>query len=58
MGNTPTGHADDLLTVLGIFKNVPKSRSVNILRHVLAFFDLFIDFSWRSTIKDIVKFCI
>ena len=30
MENTPTGHADDLPTILGIFKNDPKSRSVNI----------------------------
>ena len=29
-GNTPTGHADDLPTILGVFKNDPKSRSVNI----------------------------
>ena len=31
MENTPTGHADDLLAILGIFINDPKSRSVNIL---------------------------
>ena len=31
MENTPTGHADDLLTILDVFKNNPKSRSVNIL---------------------------
>ena len=30
MENTPTGHADDLHTILGIFKIDPKSRSVNI----------------------------
>ena len=30
MGNTPTGCADDLPTILIIFKNDPKSRSVNI----------------------------
>lgn len=30
MENTPTGRADDLPTLLGIFKNEPKSRSVNI----------------------------
>ena len=30
MENTPTGHADDLPTILGIYKNHPKSRSVNI----------------------------
>ena len=29
MGNTPTGCADDLLTILGICKNDPKTRSVN-----------------------------
>ena len=29
MENTPTGRADDLPTILGIFKNDPKSRSVN-----------------------------
>ena len=31
MENTPTGRADDLPTILGIFKNDQKSRSVNIL---------------------------
>ena len=31
MENTPTGHADDLPTISGIFKNDPTSRSVNIL---------------------------
>jgi len=31
MEYTPTGHADDLPTILGILKNDPKSRSVNIL---------------------------
>ena len=30
MENTPTAHADDLPTILGFFKNDPKSRSVNI----------------------------
>ena len=30
MENTPTGHADDLPAILGISKNDPKSRSVNI----------------------------
>ena len=29
MENTPTVCADDLLTILGIFENDPKSRSVN-----------------------------
>ena len=31
MENTPTAHADDLPTTLGISKNDPKSRSVNIV---------------------------
>ena len=31
MENTPTGHANDLPTFFGIFKNDPTSRSVNIL---------------------------
>jgi hypothetical protein len=31
MGNTPTGRADDLPTLMGIFKNEPKSRSEHIL---------------------------
>ena len=31
MENAPTGHGDDLHPILGIFKNDPKSRSVNIL---------------------------
>ena len=31
MENTPKGCADGLPTILGIFKNEPKSRSVNIL---------------------------
>ena len=31
MENTPTGHADDLPTIFAVFKNDPKSRSVNIL---------------------------
>ena len=30
MENNPTGHADDLPSILGIFKNDQKSRSVNI----------------------------
>ena len=30
MEDTPTECADDLPTILGIFKNDPKSRSVNI----------------------------
>ena len=30
MENTPTRHADDLPTIFGIFKNAPKSWSVNI----------------------------
>ena len=29
MENTPTGRADDLPTILRIFKNDPKSKSVN-----------------------------
>ena len=28
MGNTPMGSADDLFTILGIFKTDPKSRNV------------------------------
>ena len=35
MENTPTGHADDLPTILEIFKNDPKWRSV--LLFVLGF---------------------
>ena len=31
MGNTPTGCADDLFTILEILKTDPQSRSVNIL---------------------------
>jgi hypothetical protein len=31
MGNTPTGRANDLPTMLAIFKSDPKSRSVNNL---------------------------
>ena len=34
MENTPTGHADDLPTILGIFKNDPKSRSVGGARGI------------------------
>ena len=30
MENTPTRHVDDSTTILGIFKNNLKSRSVNI----------------------------
>ena len=30
MGNTPTGHGNDLLTILGVVKIDPKSRSVKI----------------------------
>ena len=30
MESTPTGCADDLPAILGVFKNDPKSRSVNI----------------------------
>ena len=30
MENTPTGHADDLPTILGNFNNEPTSRSGNI----------------------------
>ena len=37
MENTPTGHADDLPTILGFFKNDPKSISVNIFVQRLAF---------------------
>ena len=37
MENTPTGHADDLPTMLGIFKNAPKSRSVNLFVQQLDF---------------------
>ena len=37
MENTPRGHADDLPTILGIFKNDPKSRSVNIFFQRLDF---------------------
>ena len=37
MENTPTGCGDDLLTILGIFKNDPKSRSVNIFVQLLDF---------------------
>ena len=34
MESTPTGHADDLPTILGTFKNDPKSRSVNIFQQL------------------------
>ena len=34
MEDTPAGRADDLPTILGIFKNDPKSRSVNIFQQL------------------------
>ena len=37
MENTPTGCADDLPTILGIYKNDPKSRSVIIFFQRLDF---------------------
>ena len=57
MENAPTGHADDLPRILGIFRNYSKSRSVNIFVQQLDFTPNCIeDFIYQPKLRPDVNF--